>query len=103
MLQLDGKKHSYLSSIFIRSKFKACLRFIKNKSIFCINFLTYRPGFFIKYFFNIREDSIENYNILENKNWFGNGYNSKGKGCIGEEYKNLEEMRNDKKGMDELM
>ena len=69
VLQLDGKKHSYLSSIFIRSKFKACLRFIKNKSIFGINFLTYRPGFFIKYFFNIREDSIENYNILENKNY----------------------------------
>jgi len=69
VLQLDGKNHSYLLSIFIRSKFKACLRFIKNKSIFNFDFLVYRPGFFIKYFFNISENSIENYNILENKNY----------------------------------
>tara|TARA_B100000787_G_scaffold169466_1_gene160727 strand:+ start:1146 stop:2126 length:981 start_codon:yes stop_codon:yes gene_type:complete len=69
ILQLDGKKHSYLLSIFVRSKFKACLRFIKNKSIFGIDFSTCRPGFFIKYFFNICEDSVENYNILQNKNY----------------------------------
>jgi len=69
VLQLDGKKHSYLLSIFIRSKYKACLRFIKNKSILGFDTLAYRPNFLIKYFFNIYEDSIENYDILDNKNY----------------------------------
>jgi len=34
LLQLDGKNHSYLSSIFIRSNIKACVKFIKKKKIF---------------------------------------------------------------------
>ena len=31
LLQLDGKNFSYLTSIFIRSKNKSCLKFIKKK------------------------------------------------------------------------
>lgn len=69
ILQLDGKKHSYLSSIFIRSKYKACVRFIKNKSIFGINIPTHRPNFFVKFFFNTIENSVENYDAYDNNNY----------------------------------
>ena len=37
ILQLDGKNHSYLTSIYIRSKKKATKKFIKNKKILGFN------------------------------------------------------------------
>ena len=69
ILQLDGKNHSYLSSIFIRSNKKACLRFIKKKIFFGFNIFTYRPNNFLKMFFDITVNSIEDYDIIDNKNY----------------------------------
>ena len=31
ILQLDGKNHSYLSSVLLKAKTKVCIKFIKNK------------------------------------------------------------------------
>ena len=69
IIQLDGKNSSYLSSIFIRSKIKACIQFIKSKKVFGLKFSISRPNFFLKFFFNILERSIENYEIHNNKDF----------------------------------
>jgi len=69
IFQLDGKNHSYLTSILIKAKKKVCIRFIKSKKI--LGLLTYinRPNFFINYFFDEQEISNENYNIDNNINY----------------------------------
>jgi ADP-heptose:LPS heptosyltransferase len=69
IFQLDGKNHSYLTSILIKAKKKVCIRFVKSKKI--LGLLTYinRPNFFINYFFDEQEISNENYNIDNNINY----------------------------------
>ena len=69
ILQLDGKNHSYFSSIFIRSKFKYSIKFIKNKSFLGLNFNNYRPNKFLCFFFDYLELSYENYKIKNNKSY----------------------------------
>ena len=67
IFQLDGKNHSYLTSILINSDRKLCIRFLKNKKIFNINFKITRPNYFLNFFFNNSVLSIENYNLTNNK------------------------------------
>ena len=69
VLQLDGKKHSYLISILVNSYNKLCLQFIKNKKIFGKIFKIKRPNFFINLFFNHKEISEEDYDQVNNKNF----------------------------------
>jgi ADP-heptose:LPS heptosyltransferase len=69
ILQLDGKNHSYLSSIFINSKKKSCIKFIKVKNLFGKKINVCRPGAIISSFFNIVENCIEDYTIKNNKNY----------------------------------
>ena len=69
LFQLDGKNHSYLTSIFIKAKKKACIRFIKHKYIFHKLIFIERPNFFIKIFFDVLESSYENYDINNNINY----------------------------------
>tara|TARA_B100000941_G_C28459692_1_gene530007 strand:+ start:345 stop:1319 length:975 start_codon:yes stop_codon:yes gene_type:complete len=67
ILQLDGKNHSYLLSVLIRSTKKACINFIKYKKFFGLNLKIHRPNFLIKFFFDFIEISYENYNHNDNK------------------------------------
>lgn len=69
ILQLDGKNHSYLSSILIRSNKKACIKFIKKKKIFGLEFTNSRPNNLVSVFFDFKENCIEDYNINENKSF----------------------------------
>ena len=69
ILQLDGKNHSYFSSVLIRSYKKVCIKFIKNKKIFGKFLKINRPNFFINYFFDFTEICYENYNLNNNKNY----------------------------------
>lgn len=66
LLQLDGKNFSYFTSIFIRSKNKSCLKFIKKKNFLGFNYFTKRPNALYNFFFNHFEISYENYNIENN-------------------------------------
>ena len=69
ILQLDGKNHSYLSSLLIRSHKKACIKFIKKKKIFGLEFTNSRPNYLVSSFFDFKENCIEDYNIDENKSF----------------------------------
>ena len=69
LLQLDGKKNSYLCSALINSNIKAGLIFIKNKKILNNSSLIKRPNFLISKFFNYLEPCIEDYHILNNKDY----------------------------------
>lgn len=69
LLVLDGKKHSFLSSIFINSKIRASLKYIKKKKILNFNYNIQRPGFFIKKFYNYFYPVIEDYSINNNKKY----------------------------------
>lgn len=69
ILQLDGKNHSYLSSILIRSNKKVCIKFIKKKKIFGLEFNSSRPNYLVSSFFDFKENCIEDYNINENKSY----------------------------------
>ena len=66
ILQLDGKNHSYISSIFLNAHTKACIKYIKNKKIFNKLIPVSRPNFLINKFFDINEVSYENYNLNDN-------------------------------------
>lgn len=66
LFQLDGKNTSYLLSIFLRSKFKCCIRYIKKKKFFNFQYTLCRPNFFLKPFFNLSLDCIEDYLISNN-------------------------------------
>lgn len=54
VFQFDGKKKSYIASLFIRSKKKSCIQFIKIKKIFFKTFIIKRPSNFIRFFLQIR-------------------------------------------------
>jgi len=69
IFQLDGKNHSYFTSILIRAKKKVCVRFIKSKKILGKSIFIKRPNFFINFFFDEYEISYENYNIDNNINY----------------------------------
>ena len=69
LLQLDGKKNSYLCSVFVNSNIKAGLIFIKNKKILNNSNHIKRPNFIISKFFNYLEPCIEDYQILNNKDY----------------------------------
>ena len=66
ILQLDGKNHSYISSIFFNAYTKACIKYIKNKKILNKSISTNRPNYIINKFFNINEISYENYDLKDN-------------------------------------
>jgi len=69
LIQLDGKNHSYLSSIFIKSKKKICIQFKKKKKILGKDIVINRPNNFIILFFTKSLKSIEDYNITNNKDF----------------------------------
>ena len=66
ILQLDGKKRSYLCSIFIRAKKKAAVRFLKKIKIFNFSFISKRPSFLVSLFFDYLEDCVEDYSVENN-------------------------------------
>ena len=66
ILQLDGKNHSYISSIFLNGTSKACIKYIKRKKFLNKFFSVSRPNFFISNFFDKNEISLENYNLKNN-------------------------------------
>ena len=66
ILQLDGKNHSYLTSIFLKANKKACIKFIKNKKFLNKSFSVNRPNFLINKFFDINEISYEDYHLSDN-------------------------------------
>lgn len=69
LLQLDGKKNSYLSSAFINANIKGGLIFIKYKKILNNFSSIKRPNFLISKFFDYLEPCIEDYEILNNKDY----------------------------------
>ena len=69
LFQLDGKNRSYLSSIFVNSKKKLCVRFYKKKKFLNKFFTITRPNFFISLFFDFIENSFEDYNLPNNKDY----------------------------------
>ena len=69
IFQLDGKKDSYMSSIFIRSKKKVAIKYIKKKKIFFLNIFNVRPNFFISFFFTFFVKSNEDYLHVANKSF----------------------------------
>ena len=66
VLQLDGKKYSYFLSFLVRSKKKACIRYIKIKKILNFKFIIKRPNCITSFFFNHLEDCIEDYDNINN-------------------------------------
>ena len=69
LLVLDGKNHSFITSLFIKSVKKASILYVKKKSIFKINFLTNRPNKFISYFFSDHIISVEDFYDNNNSNY----------------------------------
>ena len=66
ILQLDGKNHSYIASIFLNATTKACIKYVKNKKFFNKLISVSRPNFLLNNFFDKNEISYENYNITDN-------------------------------------
>ena len=69
LLQLDGKKSSYFCSSIVNSNIKAGLVLIKNKKIFNSLIIVKRPNFLISKFFTYLEPCIEDYKVLNNKDY----------------------------------
>ena len=69
IFQLDGKNHSYISSIFLKSNKKVCIKYIKNKKLINKSMFVSRPNFLINKFFDENEISYENYNLNENQKY----------------------------------
>ena len=69
LLQLDGKKKSYLCSVFVNCNIKTGLRFIKNKTILNNISSVKRPNYLISKFFNYLEPCIDDYQISNNKDY----------------------------------
>ena len=61
VLQLDGKKNSYLYASLIRSKLKACISYIKNRNFLGIKHKSIRPNIIYKPFFKHIVDCLEDY------------------------------------------
>lgn len=66
IFQLDGKNHSYFTSVLIRAKKKVCIKYMKYKNFFGKLILIKRPNFFITWLFDKYEVSYENYNLKNN-------------------------------------
>ena len=66
ILQLDGKNHSYITSIFLKARTKACIKYVKNKKFLFKLISVSRPNFLINNFFDKNEISFENYNLKDN-------------------------------------
>ena len=66
LFQFDGKKNSYISSIFINSKIKCGIRFVKQKRIFNKIHNISRPNYLIQKFFNHLEFCNEDYQSKDN-------------------------------------
>ena len=69
VLQLDGKKKSYLSGMLTRSSIKAGIKFIKRKKLFFYTYDLKRPNFLTSFSYNILEDCNEDYDISNNKSY----------------------------------
>jgi ADP-heptose:LPS heptosyltransferase len=69
IIQLDGKNHSYLSAIFIRSKKKICIQYSKLKSIFGKKITILRPNNIINFFFTNSLNCTEDYNVSNNNDF----------------------------------
>ena len=69
ILQLDGKNHSYISSILLNATTKACIKYIKNKKFFNKLISVSRPNFLINNFFDKNEISYENYDLSDNNKY----------------------------------
>ena len=69
IIQLDGKKTSYLLALFTKSKKKYAIQYKKTKTIFKKKFFITRPNIFIKFFFTDFINCIEDYEIHNNKNY----------------------------------
>lgn len=69
VLQLDGKKKSYLSGMLTRSSIKAGIKFIKRKKLFFYTYDLKRPNFLTSFSYNILEDCYEDYDISNNKSY----------------------------------
>ena len=66
ILQLDGKNHSYISSVLLKAKTKVCIKFIKYKRFLNKSYSLSRPNFLINKFFDMNEISYENYHLKDN-------------------------------------
>ncbi len=69
VLQLDGKKKSYLSGMLTRSSIKAGIKFIKRKKLFFYTYDLKRPNFLTSFSYNILENCNEDYGISNNKSY----------------------------------
>lgn len=69
IIQLDGKNHSYLSALLIRSKKKICIQYSKLKYILGKKVNILRPNNIIKLFYSNTLISTENYDISNNKDF----------------------------------
>ena len=69
VLQLDGKKKSYLSGMLARSSVKAGIKFIKRKKLFFYTYDLKRPNFLTSFSYDILENCNENYDALDNKSY----------------------------------
>jgi len=52
IFQLDGKKKSYFLTTIIKSKFKSCIHYIKQKRVLSFDYILKRPNYFISFFFD---------------------------------------------------
>ena len=69
ILQLDGKNHSYISSVLLKAKTKVCIKFIKYKRFLNKSYSLSRPNFLINKFFDMNEISYENYHLKDNQKY----------------------------------
>ena len=69
VLQLDGKKNSYLYALLIRSKFKACISYIKNRNFLGLKYKSIRPNIILRLFFKNIVNCHEDYNLTDNADY----------------------------------
>ncbi len=69
ILQLDGKKNSYLYSLLISSKLKACICYIKNRNFLGFVHRSIRPNIIYKLFFKKIVNCLEDYNHPNNDDY----------------------------------
>ena len=69
IIQLDGKKTSYLLALFTKSKKKCAIQYKKVKTFFKKKFFITRPNIFIKFFFTDLINCIDDYDIPNNKKY----------------------------------
>ncbi len=69
ILQLDGKKNSYLYASLIRSKLKACISYIKIRNFLGLKHKSIRPNMLYKLFFRHIVDCLEDYDHPNNSSY----------------------------------